>query len=607
MSRFLVLVSLLLSALPLQAQIGRTHASLEYLVNSADLVARGHIAKVHNRRKGGNDLWVDLTLAISSTLKGEKKKEVTFSCFASDLWKKMRDAKQDQLWFLVSSKEKLNGESEYSFKERGIHPLKPIVFGHFIRLSEEVPGQSRVGLSGLFRTNLRYLDTPEAILTATKEIVATEPKERSPLTQIQLPWPIAVQTKREGAANSFWMPSDARLEPILHEFIQHPERAMPKEPKDLTDSQRARVRKSLPHALNQLQAEAAKALEPFRSEKNILLLRSLLAHPATTDTSKTEGIHHPQEAVRVLKAWKVSVGTPALRGRDARRPQNDEELRFWLENMLWHHNFSTAEVQAATNLSVEEIEAAVKRFKIWPANRPARAKEAPLLVRPYPGGRHPRIGFLDGAIKPQRETKISVFTPWSAASDYVVADIPEALWSNLGLTYLAHTHVPTIWSKQNIELEKREWDRKPDGTLEMSRKLPNGIEFGTVVKPGREAVRMEMWLKNGTAKTLTGLRVQNCVMLKGALGFTDQTNDNKVFKKPYVAVHHQSKKKWIITAWTPCDRPWANHKCPCLHSDPKFPDCKPGETKTLKGWLSFYEGTDIDAEIARIEATGWSK
>ena len=42
-----------------------------------------------------------------------------------------------------------------------------------------------------------------------------------------------------------------------------------------------------------------------------------------------------------------------------------------------------------------------------------------------------------------------------------------------------------------------------------------------------------------------------------------------------------------------------------MHSDPKVPDCAPGETQTLRGWLSFYEGQDLDAELQRIEATGW--
>ena len=94
-------------------------------------------------------------------------------------------------------------------------------------------------------------------------------------------------------------------------------------------------------------------------------------------------------------------------------------------------------------------------------------------------------------------------------------------------------------------------------------------------------------------------------MLKGAKGFSQQTNENKIFEKPYVACRSDDGRRWIITAWTPCDRVWGNAPCPCLHSDPKFPDCPVGETRLLRGWLSFYEGTDIRAELRRIDTTGW--
>lgn len=288
---------------------------------------------------------------------------------------------------------------------------------------------------------------------------------------------------------------------------------------------------------------------------------------------------------------------------NARKP-DDASLRFWLENMVWHHGFSRDEVQAATGLGAGEISAALKRFDIRVGNRPQRPADAPLLVLPYPGGRHPRIGFLEGAVNPQRETKVSVFTPWDPAS-YVVVDVPEAIWSNLGLTYLAHTHVPTVWSKQNIELPKLEWNRRSDGSFDFERTLPNGIAFGTKVVPARDGVRMEMWLHNGTKETLTDLRVQNCVMLKGARGFTAQSNENKVFAKPYVAARSDDGQRWIITAWEPNHRPWANAPCPCLHSDPKFPDCLPGETQRVRGWLSFYEGGDVQAEFKGLDGVGW--
>ncbi|MHC4462325.1 MAG: hypothetical protein ACYS6W_02645 [Planctomycetota bacterium] len=292
--------------------------------------------------------------------------------------------------------------------------------------------------------------------------------------------------------------------------------------------------------------------------------------------------------------------------RNYRRPHNREEIKYLFENMVWYHRFTNEEISSATGLMEKSIVAALKRFDIRPDNRPKRAKDVPLLVLPYPGGRHPRIGFLDGAIDPQRETKFSVFTPWDANS-YVVVDVPEAIWSNLGLTYLAHTHIDTIWAKQDIVLPRLEWNRRPDGTLDIERKLPNGIKFGVKVKPERQAVRMEMWLKNGTDKKLSDLRVQNCVMTKMAAGFQQQTNDNKVFTNPYVACRSSDGKRWIITAWENCNNPWANDKCPCFHSDPKFPDTKPGQTHRLRGWLSFYEGTDIEAEFERIEATGWRK
>src|SRR5262249_12347387 len=150
------------------------------------------------------------------------------------------------------------------------------------------------------------------------------------------------------------------------------------------------------------------------------------------------------------------------------------------------------------------------------------------------GGRHPRIGFLDGAVNPQRETKLSVFAPWDEQS-YVVVDLPEAIWSNLGLTYLAHTHLPTVWPPRKTDLERLEWSRHANGAFAFERKLPNRITFGAKAVPAAAAVHFELWLTNGTRETLRDLRVQNCVMLKGAKGFEQQTNDNKTLASPYAA------------------------------------------------------------------------
>ena len=282
---------------------------------------------------------------------------------------------------------------------------------------------------------------------------------------------------------------------------------------------------------------------------------------------------------------------------------NDAELRAWLENMVWHHRYSMAEMEQVTGLDAAQLKARLREFKISDASRPPRAADR-LLLLPYPGGRPPRIGFLDGAVEPQRETKLSVFCPWDDHS-YVVMDVPEAIWSNLGLTYLAHSHVKTIWDLQGTTLEQLEWQHMDDGGFQMQRRLPNGIEFGTTASVMSDHIALTMFLKNGTIEPISDLRVQNCVMLKGADGFDQQTNDNKKFADGYAVAGSSDGTRWIISSWDPIHRAWGNAPCPCLHSDPKFPDCAPGETQHLRGWLSFYQGTDIDSELKRIEATGW--
>lgn len=305
-------------------------------------------------------------------------------------------------------------------------------------------------------------------------------------------------------------------------------------------------------------------------------------------------------------AMPTRAQTAAAPASEARKPKDEADLRFWLTDMLVDHRFSTAEASEATGLSPAEVEAAAARLGIHAGSPPQKPSGGRLRVLPYPGGRHPRIGFLEGAVRPQRETKFSVFTPWDETS-YVVVDLPEAVWSNLGLTYLAHTHVDTIWTKTGVPLPRLEWERRPDGVLESNRRLPNGIGLAGRVVPGRDGVRMRLTLTNGTDAELSKLRVQMCVMLKGAAGFTTQTNDNKVFRSPYAACRSADGKRWVISAWSPCQRAWGNPPCPCLHSDPQFPDCPAGEQKTVRGWLSFYEGEDIQAEFGRLDTVGWDR
>jgi hypothetical protein len=311
----------------------------------------------------------------------------------------------------------------------------------------------------------------------------------------------------------------------------------------------------------------------------------------------------PSDPQQVIADRQKSVARGAAPD-EARRPGTDAELQFWLENMLVDHGYTIYETSSVTGLSPADVEAEAERLSIEKTARTESAGQSVIKVRPYPGGRHPRRGFLDGAIRPQRETKFSAFLPWDQ-TQYVVVDVPEAIWNGAGekraLLYLAHTHVPTKWSRQGIELEPLEWTRNDDGSLEVERRLPNHVAFGAKVVPSRDVVEMELWLTNGSDETLTGLDVQNCVMLRGAADFSTSTEANKRFHAPFASCSNGDGNRWIITAWERCARAWGNEPCPCLHSDPKFPDCDPGATERLRGWLWFYEGTDIDGEMERLE------
>ncbi len=302
--------------------------------------------------------------------------------------------------------------------------------------------------------------------------------------------------------------------------------------------------------------------------------------------------------IRFCLSTFVWLAVLAAAGRsqevEPRAPRDDADLRYWLANMRVHHRFSDEEIASATGLSVDGVRDAVARMKLEPLER-----RAGTLVLPYPGGRHPRIGFLDGAVRPQRETKVSVFAPWDEHG-YVVVDVPEAIWCQHGLLYLAHTHIPTMWQEP---LEKLEWTRRDEGGLEIERTLPNQAVFQARVTPRERGASMELSLTNGSNETLTDLRVQMCAMLKGLPGFEEQTNDNKIFRGEYACC--RSGDRWVIMAWSPLDRTWGNAPCPCLHSDPRLPDCEPGKTVRAVGEVCFYEGPSIDDELARLEATNW--
>jgi hypothetical protein len=275
------------------------------------------------------------------------------------------------------------------------------------------------------------------------------------------------------------------------------------------------------------------------------------------------------------------------------------EPRYWIENMLLRHRYSWDEAAPVFGWTVAELKSRAATLAINPSVIPTAASDGNIRVLPYPGGRHPRIGFLDGAINPQRGTKVSLFPPWKDGG-YMVLDLPEAIFSNLGLTYLAHTHIPTIWDQRNTTITNVDWIREHDGNLRSEWKLPNGIAFGARVLPQTNGADLELWLTNGTPAKLTGLRTQICLMLKAAPGFNEQSQEGKEYAKPLALAKARHADRHVLIAFEKCGRAWGNPPCPCLHSDPVLPDAAPGERVSVRGRLRFYEGTDVAGAKQRL-------
>jgi len=270
--------------------------------------------------------------------------------------------------------------------------------------------------------------------------------------------------------------------------------------------------------------------------------------------------------------------------------------------MVVYHHYSLEEISAVCGLGTETVRERLAELHL--DGEPKGEEIAVMHVLPYPGGRHPRIGFLEGAVNPQRGTKASLFLPWPDAG-YVVLDLPEAIHSTEGLLFLAHTHdaAPTIWSKRGIAIPNVDWRRDTAGGLSHERTLPNQVRFGATITPAENCADLRLWLQNNSDETLGGMRVQVCLMLKGAPEFADLSNAGKVFESPVAAAPSKEGNRWVLVAFDRADRIWGNADVPCIHSDPLFPDAPPGARVEVRGRVWFHEGEDVKHEIekARLE------
>lgn len=291
--------------------------------------------------------------------------------------------------------------------------------------------------------------------------------------------------------------------------------------------------------------------------------------------------------VRFRYSSKKAINTLSLEQEATRN-----NLDYWVDNMRRFHGYEWNEVAQVTGHSVSEIQEVAKGLK-----EVIKLNDDVLTVLPYPGGRHPRIGALDSMIDPMRGTKLSIFLPWDK-TQYVVLDLPEALFTQLGVNFLGHTHVPTIWDKQKITIDNSDWKMYHSGGYENSWALPNGVEVNVEVVPLAESVEMELIVYNGSDADMEFINGQVCIMLKGAHEFDLQTRDNKVLTDEIAAVRSEDGSRWILTQWEKLRRTWDNPKCPCVHFDPVLDPCKPGETVRVKGRIWFHEGKELPEEYS---------
>jgi len=274
--------------------------------------------------------------------------------------------------------------------------------------------------------------------------------------------------------------------------------------------------------------------------------------------------------------------------------------RYWVP-IMQRHGFTGEEMSKVLGLQGSEVDSLLNMNPRLPPQLGERIE-----VWPYPGGRHPRIDFQDGMASARRGTKLSAFLPW-ADEEYVVLDVPEAVMNQFGIAFLGHKHIPTLPDLDKIQVDNIDWVQESNGDWKNLWKLPNQMEISAMVSPHEDRILMELSLTNHSRDTtFEGLQTQVCVMLGQTADFAEQTNDNKMLTCPTVAVKAAGKDRWIITGWQGCSHPWGNPDCPCLHADPSFPNCPPGETVTIRGILWFYEGKEVEMEINRkAEEYSW--
>ena len=244
------------------------------------------------------------------------------------------------------------------------------------------------------------------------------------------------------------------------------------------------------------------------------------------------------------------------------------------------------------------------------------------------------IRILPGQWRPHYPWEhIAWVSPSWPSQDYLWLDFPEAIFTRQGLLFLSHVNpaFPVLFPEQPAV----PW-LPVKGGIAFERRLPNGIAFSGSVIETKDAVELELTLKNGSEAPLNDITLQTCVFLRAIREFSAYTGDNKHVRVPArgwlpfaEAVRLEEAKGSTRLGWRSgpriADLPvmittsaeaerlvgfsWGESTCalvcnphhPCMHSDPEFPDLERGETATIRGKVFFFEGTPDDFSAALDE------
>ena len=233
---------------------------------------------------------------------------------------------------------------------------------------------------------------------------------------------------------------------------------------------------------------------------------------------------------------------------------------------------------------------------------------------------------------------IRISPPWDQQGEWEIRS-PETIGSNHGLLFIDHRR-PDMLPVTNPSNEPK-WHTENDGSLFYACRLDNGVRFAVKMTPGKNDVSIFSTFTNGFREHLNNIGNQYCLIQKGVKGFEDpkaertfilvngnwislantkpgqpnkgelpffivtNTRDQAPLEKvkidrswwadeqdniPLIATVSEDGKHIVGLAFDNSYKIMTNACIPCIHADPKYPDCMRGNTVSIRGKIYFVEG-----------------